>query len=376
MSDKFQRQRQWALCLALILYTGAFCCGSVTTGKQAFISPIRAVIPKHLPNFAWNRDAKPLRIPLVVNVFLGNLDYRGEGANVFTAVSASDLETYLMEAFPSHQPACVQTGERLHVSFDLWYHVAHIDAHMMTDLEAAVSRGMKEVNDVVVQQDTGKDETGQKIHENSVPVEGEVLDKLRKIHDLYAPTSAKRYRFDSDDASAEGAAKLQEGSWFNRGSRHDEPPVADSVQTYSVLILNLNKKNMSPSDLSDKGLSGGSGDDDGTEPFIYRYSFNHTSLADSFLSVDRCEHEAFSSFSSRTSNMVDLAPKRYHDNLGIRTSRIKHQACMPTMFLSWLFLYIPDETPPLPPAPPPPRTIKISMHGQVDGGFRIAGLLL
>jgi hypothetical protein len=290
MSAKVHGNRQWPLYLVLILYTGALCCASVTTGKQAFISPIRAVIPKHLPNFAWNRDAKPLRIPLVVNVFLGNLDYRGEAANVFTAVSASDLETYLMEAFSSHQPACVQTGERLHVSFDLWYHVAHIDAHIMTDLEAAVSRGMKKEDgqtaNVDVQEDTDPQDVPQKSPEYSVPVEGEVRDKLRSIHDMYAPTSAKRYRFDSDE---EGSAKLQEGSWFNRGSRHDEPPVTDSVQTYSLLILNLNKKNMKPWDLSNKGQ----GAVDDPHSFVYRYSFNHTSLADSFISIDRCGRDVF-----------------------------------------------------------------------------------
>jgi hypothetical protein len=275
MWESMERMR-WFRTLRLVCLFAASvtCSASAGTSKEAFISPIRTVIPKHLPRFAFNRDDKPLRVPLVVNVFLGNLDYRAESASVFTAVSASDLETYLMEAFPTHQPACIQTGEKLHVSFDLWYHVAHIEPRMISDLEAAVSRGMKRI---IAQAGDESASSQRKDYEYSVAVEGEVLDKMRKIHDMYAPTSAKRYRFDSED----GDAKLQEGSWFNRGGTHSAHDSENTVQTYTIMILNLNKNNVVPEELQGSG-------ENVQDRFSYRYSFQQSSFADSFLGADRC----------------------------------------------------------------------------------------
>ena len=84
-----------------------------------------------------SRDHAPIRIPLVINIFLVNLDYNAN--NVFMALHASDLEQYLMNTFPSLQPSCLETGEQLHVKYDLWYHVAHIDSEHKNMIEHADS---------------------------------------------------------------------------------------------------------------------------------------------------------------------------------------------------------------------------------------------
>ena len=101
-------------------------CGAASGGAGGeVISPLRPVEPKHLPRFAFGRDHRPIRIPLVVNVFLVNIDYHAN--NAYTALSATELEAFLMEVLPETQPSCIETGESLHVTYDLWFHVAHID---------------------------------------------------------------------------------------------------------------------------------------------------------------------------------------------------------------------------------------------------------
>eukprot|EP00292_Cryptomonas_paramecium_P014459 CAMPEP_0113710366 /NCGR_PEP_ID=MMETSP0038_2-20120614/30111_1 /TAXON_ID=2898 /ORGANISM="Cryptomonas paramecium" /LENGTH=141 /DNA_ID=CAMNT_0000636403 /DNA_START=11 /DNA_END=433 /DNA_ORIENTATION=+ /assembly_acc=CAM_ASM_000170 len=105
-----------------------------------FISPLRPVIPRYLPMFSWGADHSPLKIPMIVNVFLVNIDYHSN--NVFTAVSANDLESILMDTFPGHHPSCIQEGRKLHVAYDLWYHVAHVDRMLALELEDKVAAAM------------------------------------------------------------------------------------------------------------------------------------------------------------------------------------------------------------------------------------------
>jgi hypothetical protein len=274
------REGQRSSILLLLLFVLCVSLSSaVTTGKRAFArsaSPFRSVAPKHLPAFAWSRENKPLRIPLVVNVFLAGLDYHAS-ENVYTAVHEGDLESFLMEAFPSHQPSCIETKEKLHVAYDLWYHVAHVDSAMVSDLEQAV-RGNLEQAKVP----EGETRNAEDIVMYDVEVKGKVLEELSKIYDVYSPTSAKRYRFDSSGE----VGKMDEGAWFKRGGGRsggagpggDDVPV---VQTYSLLIANLKKRHMVP------GIFGNMEPETVADRFQYRYAFNGTTRSDAFLANGR-----------------------------------------------------------------------------------------
>ena len=112
-----------ALLLGLLLLQ---VCAAASGGVGGeIISPLRPVEPKHLPRFAFGRDHRPIRIPLVINVFLVNIDYHAN--NAYMTLSPTELEEFLMEVLPETQPSCIETGESLHVTYDLWFHVAHID---------------------------------------------------------------------------------------------------------------------------------------------------------------------------------------------------------------------------------------------------------
>jgi len=104
------------------------------------VSPLRPVEPTHLPRFAFGREHRPIRIPLVVNVFLVNIDYHAD--NAYTAISATELEELLMDVLPEAKPSCIETGEPLHVTYDLWYHVAHVDLNSKAELEAVIKEAM------------------------------------------------------------------------------------------------------------------------------------------------------------------------------------------------------------------------------------------
>lgn len=104
--------------LSLCLPSPAF--SSVATGKEAFsrtaASPLRSVIPKHLPRFAWNREGKPLKIPLVINVFLAGLDYNAN-ENVYTvwqepARSFSPSPSWPLPVSISSPPTSYLLGDR------------------------------------------------------------------------------------------------------------------------------------------------------------------------------------------------------------------------------------------------------------------------
>ena len=222
---------------------------SATTGKQAFFSPLRPVLPSLLPAFAFSRDRQPMRIPLVINVFLVNLDYNSN--NVYMALGVSDLEEYLAQTIPSLQPSCLETGEQLHVQYDLWYHVAHIDTEHQHQIERAVRASMLPANEDMTEharthtgsptpsaKRDGGSVLGSSVH-FKVPIRGRVMDTLQKVHDMYAVASARRYRFDS--ASGADKTPTQSQAFFKRGGASNAASTEPSVQISSLCVCNLDQ---------------------------------------------------------------------------------------------------------------------------------------
>mmetsp|Transcript_42427 Transcript_42427/g.133643 ORF Transcript_42427/g.133643 Transcript_42427/m.133643 type:complete len:847 (-) Transcript_42427:38-2578(-) len=269
------------------------------TGKEAFISPLRPVLPKHLPRFAFGREHAPMKIPLVVNVFLINLDYNSN--NVFTSLSASEFEDLLMKSMPSLQPSCMETGEKLHVSYDLWFHVAHVDAKFKSALEHAVKTSMTlqeskskagdAKGDVRTMEEGARQEEQEELLEYRVPIEGRVYQRLKEIYDTYAPAGGKRYKFDTDSDKKQP----EEGSWFHRGGGAKSSEGENSVQSYTLFIANLDKLELAPEGLLDK-LQGSMAGKKGSElrravgsQFVYRYFVDPEEElgADAFLCYDR-----------------------------------------------------------------------------------------
>lgn len=271
------RRSSWILAVVVVLASVIGGNGMSGTGKEAFISPLRPVVPKHLPRFTFNRDEAPIRVPLVVNVFLLNVDYNSN--NVYTAVSASDLENFLTETFPVVQPSCIETGEKLHVSYSLWYHVAHVDSTLTSQLQEVVAAAMKPLPAPDAEGEKGKEEEGKGkakpvARDYAVPLEGAVEDKLKEIHDIYYPSSAKRYRFDG--LQEDGEQRPDEGAWFKRGGGGGASGEEEGgVQRYSLMILNLNKKEMLPPGLEENA---------GPGSYTYRYELGGVSAGDAFLS--------------------------------------------------------------------------------------------
>lgn len=197
-----------------------------------------------------SRDHAPIRIPLVINIFLVNLDYNAN--NVFMALHASDLEQYLMNTFPSLQPSCLETGEQLHVKYDLWYHVAHIDSEHKNMIEHAVRAAMLPTTEDTTEHarsqarpeklKDGGSGAGSGVHFR-VPIAGRVANSFKQVHDIYAPASARRYRF--DEASSEDK-KPQEGGFFKRGGGSSASSDEPTVQTYSLFVANLDKTLVAP----------------------------------------------------------------------------------------------------------------------------------
>lgn len=274
--------------------------GSVGTGKEAFFSPLRPVIPTHMPQFAFSRDNAPMRIPLVINIFLVNLDYKAN--NVFMALSANELEEYLMHTFPAIQPSCLETGEMLHVKYDLWYHVAHIDVEHKNMIEHAVRASMlptaEDTTEHARAQPTpgkmkdGGSGAGAGVH-YKVPIAGRVVDSFKQVHDMYAPASAKRYRFDQGSAEEK---KPHEGSFFKRGAGSAAESAESPVQTYSLFVANLDKTLVAPEHIvkqvekdAEAAKSASKRRHSIVKAFTYSYYTNPATgtAADAFVSSDR-----------------------------------------------------------------------------------------
>ena len=181
-----------------------------------------------------------------------NLDYKAN--NVFMALGASELEEYLSQTFPAVQPSCLETGEQLHVKYDLWYHVAHIDAQHKDVIEQAVRGSMLPAPEDTTEHaraspGPGKKQGGSSGVHFKVPIQGRVMDSLKEVHDLYAPASARRYRFREGNAADKNP---QEGGFFKRGGGSAAESSEPSVQTYSLFLLNVDKTAVAPKYIVDK----------------------------------------------------------------------------------------------------------------------------
>jgi hypothetical protein len=332
------------LLAAVLLAASGSAAGSVATGKEAFFSPLRPVIPTHLPRFAFrsrpggprglagsarpldacggltarltlsrspplppharcghSRDHAPIRIPLVINIFLVNLDYNSN--NVFMALSASDLEEYLMQTFPDLQPSCIETGEQLHVKYDLWYHVAHVDAEHKNMIEHAIRAAMLPSSDDTTEHARSQQPKPDKMKDGGsgagagihykVPIEGRVMNSLKEVHDIYAPASARRYRFDQGSADDK---KPQEGGFFKRGGGSSAEDSEPAVQTYSLFIANIDKTLVAPQHIVEQAESDAETSKSASKrrqaivkAFTYAYYVDASggTAADSFIASDR-----------------------------------------------------------------------------------------
>lgn len=157
-----------------------------------------------------------------------------------------------MHTFPSLQPSCLETGEQLHVKYDLWYHVAHIDAEHKNMIEHAVRAAMLPTTEDTTEHarsqprpeklKDGGSGAGAGVHFR-VPIAGRVANSFKQVHDIYAPASARRYRFDAESSEDK---KPQEGGFFKRGGGSSASSDEPSVQTYSLFVANLDKTLVAP----------------------------------------------------------------------------------------------------------------------------------
>ncbi len=78
------------------------------------------------------------------------------------------------------------------MTYNLWYHVAHVDSVLTNQLQEVVASAMRPV---APKAEEGAEKASKEravSREYVVQLQGAVEDKLSEIHDIYFPSSAKR----------------------------------------------------------------------------------------------------------------------------------------------------------------------------------------
>ncbi|KAJ1472745.1 hypothetical protein T484DRAFT_1839060 [Baffinella frigidus] len=147
--------------------------------------------PKHIPRFAFDRHESPLNLPLTLRVVMVNMGPDAEPAPF--RIDDHDFERMLAQVMSEHQPSCLETGERLHVSFEIFYDVVHASSADARAVSHAVKQAMRRTSEVQHGESitkageaaySGDDKTGF-VPVYEVTVEGEVekvLDRLVATH--------------------------------------------------------------------------------------------------------------------------------------------------------------------------------------------------
>lgn len=149
----------------------------------------------------------------------------------------------LFQLMPSHQPHCAEKGEKLSVSYEVYYDVVHTSQSDRDQLGAVLRNNMKLTSEVQHSDSiTGADkstQTGDKrggfVSVYDINVQGEVEDELERIYHIYAENAKSKY--DSDVQMRDGV--------------------------YGLMILNMDKSLLAPQALKTHG--------DPVTSYVYRY---------------------------------------------------------------------------------------------------------
>ena len=196
--------------------------------------------PKHIPRFAFDKDESPVNVPLMLRVMLVNMGPNAEPAAF--RVDTDDFERLLFQLMPGHQPHCVETGEKLSVSYEIYYDVVHTSQSDRDSLSAVLKTNMKLTSEVQHSDSiTGADKTalgGDKqgfVSVYDINVKGAVEDELERIYNIYAANAKNKY---------DPSMPMREG-------------------VYGLIILNMDKELLMPATTKKKG--------DAATSFVYRY---------------------------------------------------------------------------------------------------------
>ncbi|EKX36866.1 hypothetical protein GUITHDRAFT_116889 [Guillardia theta CCMP2712] len=203
------------------------------------VDPTRA--PRHIPKFAFDKDESPVNIPLILKVILVDL---GPGAEPPPfRLDKDEFERLLFQTMPEHQPRCAETGEKLHVAFEIFYDVIHAS-------HADSSSLAREVD--------GEEEAESKaVPVYDVIVEGDVQSELERIYEANS-----------------------------KSAKYDDSLHLHGKGVYSILILNMDKQAIAPDDVAHSRQA--SAHSLGSS-YIYRYKMSHDSASgsDAFLTRSR-----------------------------------------------------------------------------------------
>ena len=215
--------------------------------------------PRHIPRFAFDKDESPVNLPLMLRVMLVNMGPEAEPAAF--RIDTDDFERLLFQLMPSHQPHCVETGEKLSVSYEIYYDVVQTSQSDRDSLSAVLKKNMKLTSEVQHSDSiTGADKlapAGEKkgfVSVYDINVKGEVEEELERIYQVYAENTKKKY--DSGMAMREGA--------------------------YGVMILNMDKELLAPAEVKHHG--------DAATSFVYRYKTGPNGVdsgSDAFVTSSR-----------------------------------------------------------------------------------------
>ena len=221
----------------------------------------RAPAPKHIPRFAFDRDESPVSIPLMLRVMLVNMGHEAEPPAF--RLDTDEFERLLFQLLPTHQPHCVETGEKLSVAYDILYDVVHTSRSDRDSLTTVLKSNMKLSSDVQHSDSiTGADKSAslQGDKKGFVPVydihvDGAVEAELERIYMTYAEQTKMKY---------DSSVPMREG-------------------VYGLMVLNMDKEVLAPEPVHAQG-------GDAATSFVYRYKTEPNGVdsgSDAFVSRSR-----------------------------------------------------------------------------------------
>lgn len=200
--------------------------------------------PKHIPRFAFDKDESPVNLPLMLRVILVNMGPTADPPAF--RIDTDDFERMLFQLMPGHQPHCVETGEKLGVSYEIFYDVVHTSQSDRDSLSQVLKENMRLTSEVQhsdsITGSSGADKAsaagGDKkgfVSVYEINVQGAVTDELERVYQTYAKDKTK-----------------YDGSMSKRNEG-----------VYGLMILNMDKELLAPAGLNKEGET--------ATNFIYRY---------------------------------------------------------------------------------------------------------
>mmetsp|Transcript_56015 Transcript_56015/g.137363 ORF Transcript_56015/g.137363 Transcript_56015/m.137363 type:complete len:760 (-) Transcript_56015:34-2313(-) len=302
--------------------------GALLWAAVLLVSSVATRAPKHMPKFVFSRNESPITLPVSVNVVLVGFENDAEPKSF--RLSAEEFQYYLSDVMPDHQPSCVETGEKLHVKYEVMYDIQHVGGEHAEKLIKEIHGGMHKSQDIQPMSTiTGKVNTdGVFVPVFDVPV-----------------TASLEKAF--DDTFARGMA-LSYGSPYYENIDDIQGEMA---RAYGIIILNLDKSKIAPREALQ-----------GPDPhlnYVYRYVMadgRTFSGGDSFVGRGRYAVVDLSAGPSQFGNsqagegtvVPSTIPRRYEQSWAVADARgedlsAKFQASLANVIISSVkFLFAPD----------------------------------